>query len=239
MAWSRNKYNYAVRRGKRLANSIRAAELKDAGAKGDYYLMQEMKKTLGKKIVSEAMPESLEGEVTEDGIVGKFKQLYEALYNSCGTQDNMNIIKDKIASILTATSIAEVDKITGEVVKKACLRMKPNKADVSEAYSSDAFLHSPDILFKLFANVFRSYIVHGTVYLQILVCAFMPLFKGGLKNPDEFKSYRAIAGASQILKLFEYVVLEVWGDTLCSDSMQFGYKTGTSTTQCSWLVTDD
>ena len=97
---------------------------------------------------------------------------------------------------------------------------------------------SPDILFDQLAHVFQSYLVHGTVTLQVLVCAFMPLFKGGLKNPDQFKSNRAIAGASQILKLFEYVVLEVWGSTLCSDSMQFGYKAGTSTTQCSWLVNE-
>ena len=110
--------------------------------------------------------------------------------------------------------------------------------DISESYSSDVYLQSPDIMFQLLACVFRSYLVHGTVSLPILVCAFMPLFKGGLKNPDEFKSYRAIAGASQLLKLFEYVVLEVWGDILCSDTMQFGYKVGTSTTQCSWLVSE-
>ena len=74
--------------------------------------------------------------------------------------------------------------------------MKPGKADITESYSSDAFLHSPDILFELLAKIFQSFLVHGTVTLQILTCAFMPLFKGGLKNPDQFKSYRAIAGAS-------------------------------------------
>ena len=41
-----------------------------------------------------------------------------------------------------------------------------------------------------------------------------------------------------MLKLFEYVILEVWGEKLSSDSMQFGYKAGVSTTQCSWLVNE-
>ena len=54
----------------------------------------------------------------------------------------------------------------------------------------------------------QSYLINGTVTLQILSCAFLPLFKGGLKNPEKFDSYRA----SQLLKLFEYVVLVVWGD---------------------------
>ena len=123
----------------------------------------------------------------------------------------MTTIKGKLAAMVSNDSLAEVDKVTGEIVKKACLRMKPGKIDVTEAYSSDVFLHAPDILFNQLAHVFKSYLLHGTVTLQVLVCAFMPLFKGGLKNPDKFKSYRAIAGASQILKLFEYVVLEVWG----------------------------
>ena len=237
MAWSRNKYHYADRKAKRLADSIRATELQEAAAMGDFQLLQEMKKSLGNtKDGSSIMPESLEGEVSEDGIVDKFKELYEALYNSCGTEDAMTTIKGKLAAMVSNDSLAEVDKVTGEIVKRACLRMKPGKIDVTESYSSDAFLHAPDILFNQLAHVFKSYLLHGTVTLQVLVCAFMPLFKGGLKNPDKFKSYRAIAGASQILKLFEYVVLEVWGSILLSDSMQFGYKAGTSTAQCSWLV---
>ena len=51
-------------------------------------------------------------------------------------------------------------------------------------------------------------------------------------------SYRAIAGSSQILKLLDNVVLLLWGDLLGSDTLQFGFKKGTSTTQCSWLVTE-
>ena len=58
------------------------------------------------------------------------------------------------------------------------------------------------------------------------------------KNPSIFDSYRAIAGASQLLKLFEYVILMVWGNNLDSDSMQFGFKAGVSTSQCTWLVNE-
>ena len=63
----------------------------------------------------------------------------------------------------------------------------------------------------------------------------MPLLKPR-KNPVNFDSYRAVAGASQLLKLFEYTILEVWGDCLISDTMQFGFKSGTGADQCSWLL---
>ena len=79
---------------------------------------------------------------------------------------------------------------------------------------------------------------HGTVTPGILTCAFLPLYKGGLKNPEKFDSYRAIAGASQLLKLFEYVLLTIWGESLETDSMQFGFKAGVSTTQCTWVVNE-
>ena len=82
----------------------------------------------------------------------------------------------------------------------------------------------------------KSYLDHGSLTNEILSCAFMPLYKGGFKSPESFDSYRAIAGASQLLKLFEYVILIIWGDTLTTDSMQLGFKPGVSTTQCTWLV---
>ena len=62
---------------------------------GDSFFLNEIKKTLGKKSVGQSVPECLEGEVSEDGILDKFKELYEALFNSCGTEDAMTVIKNK------------------------------------------------------------------------------------------------------------------------------------------------
>ena len=238
MSWSRNKYHYSIRRAKKLAASMRANDLLQAAEQGDSHLLKEMKNTINSKNTSQSVPESLDGNVTHDDILNRFKTIYESLYNSAETSSAVEDIKTRIRSLINEDSIMEVNKITGRVVKEACCRMKPNKTDVTESYTSDVFLHAPDILFEQLAEVFRSYLIHGSLTLQILTCAFMPLFKGGLKNPGSSDSYRAIAGASQLLKLFEYVILIVWGDLLGSDSLQFGYKNGTSTTQCSWLVTE-
>ena len=84
--------------------------------------------------------------------------------------------------------------------------------------------------------MYQSWCVHGTVTPTLLACAFLPLLKSSLKDPSDPASYRAIAGSSLILKLFDKVVLLLWGHLLSTDSLQFGYKVGTSITQCSWLV---
>ena len=88
----------------------------------------------------------------------------------------------------------------------------------------------------MLANIFRSWLLHGTVTLSLLACAFLPLLKSSLKDPADTGSYRAIAGSSLILKVFEKVILLVWGHLLGTDSLQFGFKADTSTTQCTWLV---
>ena len=76
-------------------------------------------------------------------------------------------------------------------MKQAACKMKPKKGDVSESYTSDAILNAPDLLFDLLAAVFRSWLVHGTVTLSLLACAFLPLLKNSLKNPADVKSYRS------------------------------------------------
>ena len=148
----------------------------------------------------------------------------------------MTEIKEKLKHMIDEESLGEVDRITGSVVKQAACQMKPNKGDVSGGYTSDTLLNAPDQLFEHLSLVFKSWIIHGDVTLTILACAFLPLLKNSLRNPSEFSSYRAIAGSSLILKLFDNVILLVWGHLLSSDSLQFGYKQGTSTTQCSWMT---
>ena len=241
MRWTRNKFHYAVRRAKRLSGSLQARKLLVAAEEGNIALMKEMKNTLGKKNLGQSIPDSLDGKVTHDSILERFRECYEELYNSAGTEQAMDMIKAMLQNVIqenTLPALREIGKVTGKLVKQACGRMLPGKTDVTEVYTSDVFLNAPDSLFDTLAAIFRSYLVHGTVSLQILCCAFLPLFKGGVKNPGIFDSYRAIAGASQLLKLFEYVILLVWGDVLGSDSMQFGFKSGVSTTQCTWLVNE-
>ena len=73
--------------------------------------------------------------------------------------------------------------------------------------------------------------MHGTVTKSVLACAFIPLVKAG-KDPALSGSYRAIAGSSLLLKLFELV----WGDNLHSNQLQFGFKRQCSTSQATWMV---
>ena len=229
------KYRHAVRKAQKKVNSERASALLAAAESGDKALMAQMKRVMGSKKLKQEMPESLEGAVGESEILDKFQDLYSELYNSCSTKGEMADLLQELKSQVDCRDEGEVAKMTPQVVKRACQRMKSGRLDVSQAFTSDVFQQGPDLLYEHLSIVFKSFLVHGTVPLAILVCAFMPLLKAR-KNPVKFDSWRAVAGASQLLKIFEYSILEIWGDCLQSDTLQFGYKPGTGSDQCTWLL---
>ena len=239
MAKTRNQYHYAVRRTKRSASLQRAKGLFEASLLGDMQLIQEMKRIKSGVKAAPTLPDTVAGANGEEEIVKKFREVYSALYTSGSSEQEMFQLKDKLQGMIIAdkvNSVKEVQKITGSVVKQAADLMKTGKADVSGGFSSDAILNGPDVIFDQLAAVFKSWLVHGTVTPSLLACGFLPLLKSALKDPADPNSYRAIAGSSIVLKLFDKTVLLIWGHLLSSDSLQFGYKKKTSTTQCSWLV---
>ena len=69
----------------------------------------------------------------------------------------------------------------------------------------------------------------------MLASTFIPLIKGS-KNPAFTDSYRARAGSSILLKVFEQCIIHKWGDKLNTDTHQFGFKKQTDTSQATLLV---
>ena len=68
-----------------------------------------------------------------------------------------------------------VRKVTADIAKEAINKIKPKKADVSGGYVSDALKNAPDKLYHHLAEVFRSWLYHGTVTPSLLACSFLPL----------------------------------------------------------------
>ena len=234
----KSQYHYAVRRAKAKSDKYKAENLLAAALQGDTALLHEMKMIRKGGGGPADLPDTVAGANGEHEIVDKFRLVYSGLYNSASTEDEMKILHDKVDKLITAESVQHVARVTGDIVKKAVCSMKPRKSDVSGCYTTDALLNAPDILFEQLAVVFRSWITHGKITPSMLACCFLPLLKSSLKDPSNTGSYRAIAGSSLILKVFEKVIILLWGHLLASDSLQFGFKASTSTTQCTWLVTE-
>ena len=79
---------------------------------------------MGSKDNSQSVPNCLEGKVTHETILDKFRQCYQELYNSAGTEPAMFNIKEKIQALINPDDEHEVSKVTAEVVKEACGHMR-------------------------------------------------------------------------------------------------------------------
>ena len=174
--WKR-KYHYAVRRAKGKSNKVRAEKLFEASLKGDLDLLKEMKRVRSGGCSKAELPDNVAGGDGEEEIVDKFREVYSALYNSAGSQAEMLDLKQKVKELIGAESVAEVARVTGQIVKEAACSMKPGKGDVSGGFSSDAIKNAPDILFEHLAAVFRSFLFHGNMTASLLACSFLPLLK--------------------------------------------------------------
>ena len=77
MAKTRNQYHYAVRRVKKMAESIRSKKLLEASELGSVNLLMEIKKIKVEKKSSESLPDMVAGVSGESLIAEEFRKVYE------------------------------------------------------------------------------------------------------------------------------------------------------------------
>ena len=84
----------------------------------------------------------------------------------------------------------------------------------------------------------ESFLIHGCVSNLLLVATIIPLIKDKLGDIENSDNYRSIALSSVILKVFDWVVITLFGKNLGLDELQFSYQKNCSTTMCTWLVVE-
>ena len=237
MCDKRRMYHRAVKVCMTSNKQQQAEKLLAASLVGDRQFMAELKKARSGHNCC-ASTESVDSASTETDIAAKFRDIYSTLYNETdGIQLTANLsaqIRDSI-NREPGRHLPVVEQLTTDVLMKAASMMKTKKLDLSGGFSSDALLHAPKSFFTKLAVLFRAWITHGYVPLFLLASSLLPHVKPG-KDPLKSSSYRAIAGTSLLLRLLEKVILLIWGPCVPTDSLQFGFKKGTGTSQCSWLL---
>ena len=115
-------------------------------------------------------------------------------------------------------------------------RMKPFKADGLEATSSDILINACTELHVHLGLLFNSMLIHGVSPCNLLISTLVPIPKNKNKSLNDSDNYRAIALGSIVGKVIDSVILEKHRHILLSDDLQYGFKAGHSTTQCSFVL---
>ena len=144
----------------------------------------------------------------------------------------MKVIENEVHARVNQSHLKDVEKVTPELVKEAAKHLNNNKSDPIYSFTSDCLKNGPDSLFRHLSIALQSFLVHGHVTLFLLLATLVPIIKDKLGSISSSKNYRSIAMSSLILKLLDWVILLLFGDSLGVDQLQFAYQARASTTMC-------
>ena len=223
MKKSKIQYKYAIRRLNRANQKIQNDKFL---VNGGTNIFQEIKKFRG---VIKNCSSRIDGEVGAKNIANKFADIYSQLYNTHEHGPELEQLSEKINAGVGTCSLAHVNRITPQLVKKALGSMKNSKNDSIFDFQSDCLINGPDALVNHLTNILKAFVIHGNVPYFILVCTLLPLVKDNLADITSSDNYRAIAGGSLILKLLDIIIIMLERDKLGCDQLQFGFQAGSST----------
>ena len=130
----------------------------------------------------------------------------------------------------------EVTKVTSSVIADAVAHIKQDKTDPIFNFSSDCFKNAPGILYDQLVAIFRGLLLHGHISSVLLLATSVPIVKDKLGNICSSDNYRSIDISSLILKIFDWVIILLYGDKLGLDELQFTYQPNISTNMCTWMA---
>ena len=233
MKRSRNIYHYQHRKCVKSEEIIKKNKVLDACINGDGDIFKEIK-SLRNSV--QVVATSMDG--VQDNIQEHFKGIYSKLYTTHDDTENVNEISEDVNSRVNQSHIKDVEKVTPELVKEAAKQLNNNKSDPTYSFSSDCIKNSPDSLYEHLSHVLKSFLIHGHVTIFLLLATLVPLIKDKLGSISSSKNYRSIAMSSLILKLLDWIILLLFGDSLGVDELQFAYQPGASTTMCTWTAVE-
>ena len=230
---SRARYHRVVRQLKKNANSVRMQKMVQAISNNDSRkLWSEVRKFKGKCNI---VTSSIDNVSDKKSIANLFGKKYNDLYNSVSYDaDLIGGIENKIANLCIESGFNY--NINVSEVANAVKKLKGGKSGGCEDILSDNIINGTHQLFVWLSVLFNAMIVHGYSPSLTLFGLLIPIPKDKRKSLCQSDNYRAIALSSVICKVFDLVILHKESDKLCSNNMQFGFKEGVSTTQCTFSL---
>ncbi len=227
---SRATYHRAIRHLERSSSKIRMEKMAEAlVSNSSRDMWSEVKRLKGR---SSKLACSIDGASDDSGIANLFSEKYDALYNSVPyDQDEMLTIESTICSRLQ--NYTDNDYVLSIAdVKAAVHHLKAGKCDGFEGLHSDHFINGTERLFVFISIIFTMFLSHGYTPESMILGTMIPIPKDKRKLLCNSSNYRAIALSSIFSKILDWIILIKEQHSLCSSPLQFGFKKGLSTTQC-------
>lgn len=185
---------------------------------------------------------SIDGISGATSIANLFSNKFNALYNSFPSdKDDMSCLHDNVhqdindkCKHMSASNVNHLHSVNVNDVINAVKTLKCGKSDGVVELCSDGIKHGTNQLYTLLSKIFTLFLTHGTCSDLFINGTMVPLPKiKGTNNSDEF---RAITLSSVIGKVFDIILLNHFESELQTSNLQFGFKSGSSTSACTFAV---
>ena len=238
---TRSKYHSAYKMVQKKEAEIRCDKMAEAIAAKSTAKMYRYARSFKRKKTS--CPGKVDNIFGEENIANHFASKFCELYNSVSFDTSeMSNLKIEIDDLLTTRCSAgggcvhnNHDFSCDDVVKGIkCL--KQDKKDGNIDLVTNHIIHGCHRLNVLLALLFSAIVKHGVTPSDMLSGTMVPIPKGRWANLTMSENFRAITLGSILGKLLDTMILSKERDRLVTSDLQFGYKSGSSTTLCTSMV---
>ena len=162
-----------------------------------------------------------------------FHDKYRLLYSSVPTDtEELDDLHNDINNGITPNDHV---MITPAIIRQCVSRLKSGKGDGDIGFRSDHLINGSQRLFIMLSSLFNSMLVHGYTLDALLKSTIISILKDSAASLPRSDNYRGISLFNSICKLFDHVILLLFGGQLEASDMQFGFKRGHSTVMCSLI----
>ena len=217
MKKGRNLYHYQIKKCLRAQDEIKKSKLLTCFSDGGDIFKEVKKLRQATPIVASV----IDGQA--DSIEDHFSGIYKTLYNSVNDQNEVIGVFNQVHEAIGKTDLEDVKKVTSAKVKEAAHHLNNSKTYPVYDFSSDCLKGGPDILYDHLSTILKAFLIHSHVSLHLLLAILVPIIKDKLGNISSSKNYRSIAISSLILKIFDWIVILLFGSTFGLDDLQFSY----------------
>ena len=171
---------------------------------------------------------TLNGQSGDDNVRTEFTKYYKSVFqpNSLNADDHyktetINLLSQGPAE--TATSAVDI-----QVVQNCVQNLKNNKAPGHDGICTEHLKYAGPHLLVHLCLLFNAMLRHSFVPSDFCFGTIMPLLKDKHGDASKIDMYRGITLSCTVSKLFESVLLVLFGDSMNSDDLQFGFKKNSS-----------